>query len=197
MWLERIISTSPEVVPSVREAVGVFDDPRELQDALDDFEQNGFMRQELSILAPEGGAGQELVKRYSHVSEAADDPKAPRTVPLPEEIIGELEGSVIGIPLYISAIAGTCIVAGSGGTLLATLAAAAAAGAGGAAIGTLLANYIAKHHADRLQDHLERGGLLLWAAIRDEEQEKRARRIFSRHGAHDVHVHEIPLHARP
>ena len=196
MWLERIVSPTPGFVPSVREAVGVFDDPRDLQAALDELEQNGFMRQELSVLAPEGRLGGEVTERYTHSTHAADDPKAPRTVFMPEEIIGEIEGSAIGIPLYISAIAGTCIVAGSGGTLLATVAAAAAAGAGGAAIGTLFARYIAKNHAENMQRHLERGGMLLWAAVRDEEQERRARRILARHSAHDVHVHEIPLHAR-
>ncbi len=196
MWLERIISPTPNIVPSVREAVGVFDDPQSLQAAIDELEQNGFMRHELSILAPQSDKGQEIAQRYARSTEAADDPKAPRTVFMPEEIIGELEGSAIGIPLYISAIAGTCIVAGLGGTLLATIAAAAAAGAGGAAIGTLLARYIAKNHAEQLQRHLERGGLVLWAAVRDEEQERRARRILERHSAHDVHVHEIPLHAR-
>ena len=156
----------------MREAVGVFDDPQRLQAAIDELEQNGFMRHELSILAPQGTEGRELAQSYAHVSQAVDDPRAPRTVFMPEEIIGELEGSAIGIPLYISAIAGTCIVAGMGGTLLATLAAAAAAGAGGAAIGTLLAKYIAKNHAEQLQEHLARGGFLLWAAVRDEGQEK-------------------------
>jgi hypothetical protein len=184
------------MVPSVREAVGVFDDPRSLQAAIDELEENGFMRHELSILAPQGVVGEQLTRRYAHVSHAADDPAAPRTVFMPEEIIGEIEGSAIGIPLYISAIAGTCIVAGAGGTLLATLAAAAAAGAGGAAIGTLFARYIAKNHAQKLQEHIERGGMLLWAAVRDDEQEKRARRILAHHSAHDIHVHEIPLSAR-
>ena len=196
MWLERIVSPTPAFIPSVREAVGVFDDPRNLQAALDDLEENGFMRQELSILAPEGGVDPELSGRYEPADSAADDPKAPRTVFLPEEIIGEIEGSVIGVPLYISAIVGTCLVAGSGGTLLATLAAATAAGAGGAAIGTLLAKRIAKNHAEHLQQHLDSGGMLLWAAVRDEVQEKRARRILARHTAHNNHVHEIPIQDR-
>jgi hypothetical protein len=197
MWLERIISPSPKYVPSVREAVGVFDTPEDLQAALDDLEQNGFMRQEISILAPNGTVGESIAHRYPHVTLAEDDPKAPRTVFVPEEIIGELEGSIIGLPLYVSAIAGTCIVAGSGGTLPATMAAAAAAGAAGAGIGTLVAKYIAEHHARQLQEHIERGGLLLWAAVRDEEQERKARRILGHHSARDVHIHEIPLSARP
>ncbi|MEZ0223316.1 MAG: hypothetical protein ACAH83_02090 [Alphaproteobacteria bacterium] len=197
MWLERILSPSPKFVPSVREAVGVFNRPENLQAALDDLEQNGFMRQEISILAPNGTVGESLAHRYANVTLAEDDPKAPRTVFVPEEIIGELEGSLIGLPLYVFAIAGTCIVAGSGGTLLATMAAAAVAGAAGAGIGTLFAKYIADHHAQQLQEHVERGGLLLWAAVRDGEQERRARRILSRHSAHDVHIHEIPLSARP
>lgn len=197
MWLERIISPSPPFVPSVREAVGVFEKPEDLQAALDDLEQNGFMRQEISILAPNGTIGEKVAHEYAHVSFAEDDPKASRTVFVPEEIIGELEGSVIGLPMYVFAIAGTCIVAGSGGTLLATMAAAAAAGAAGAGIGTLFAKYISEHHARQLQEHVERGGLLLWASVRDEEQERRARRVLGRHSARDVHIHEIPLSARP
>jgi hypothetical protein len=36
--------------------------------------------------------------------------------------------------------------------------------------------------------------MILWAAVRDPEQEKRARRILARHSAHDIHVHEMQVH---
>jgi hypothetical protein len=195
MWLENIVSPPPRHPgPSVREAVGVFDNPESLQMALDELEQEGFMRQELSILAPDKVVAGQLGRLYNHVGGAVDDPRAPRGVFVPDEIIGEIEGSVIGLPMYVAAIAGTAIVAGSGGTLLAAIAAAGVAGAAGAGIGSILAKYIAKHHAEQLQAHLERGGIVLWAAVRDPEQEKKARRILARHSARDVHIHEIPLH---
>ena len=59
-------------------------------------------------------------------------------------------------------------------------------------IGAALARIIDRNHAHYLQEHLERGGILLWVKTEDAEHEKRALEILDRHSAEDVHVHEFP-----
>lgn len=178
---------------TVHEAVGVFDDAKSLQAALDDLQMHGFMQHELGILAGDDAIEEKIGHLYRRTVEAEDDPEAPRTFYVPNETMGEAEGMAIGLPTYIAAVTATGVVAATGGTLGAVIAAAAAAGAGGAAIGTILARHIAGHHADYLQKQIERGGILLWVHLRSADMEEKAKNILARHSAHDVHVHEIPF----
>ncbi len=104
------------------------------------------------------------------MEDAEDDPQAPRILFMPNEPVGEAEGAAIGLPLYIAAVTATCIMAASGGTLLAAIAAAAGAGAGGAALGAVFARMIAERHPDYIQDQIEGGGLLLWARAETQER---------------------------
>ena len=180
-------------IETVHEAVGVFNDIETLQAALDDLQSHGFMRQELSILADEKAIEEKLGHVYGRVEEIEDDPKAPRTIFVPNETMGEAEGALIGTPLYIAAATATGIVVASGGTLLSAIIAATAAGAVGPAIGGVLASMVAKHHADYIQEQVEHGGLLLWVHLRSPDLEEKAKEILSKHSAHDVHIHEIPL----
>jgi hypothetical protein len=181
-------------VETVHEAVGVFNDADSLHAAIDELREHGFMRQELSILAGDKAVKAKLSHIYSHVEDAEDDPAAPRTIFVPSETIGEAQGAVISLPLYIAAMTATGIVVASGGTLLSAILAATAAGTAGAAIGGIFAGMIAKHHADFIQAQIDKGGLLLWVHLRSPDLEETAKDILSRHAAHDVHIHEIPLY---
>lgn len=185
--------TKPQKMETVHEAVGVFNNAEDLQAAMDDLQSNGFMRQELSILADEKAVQEKLGHIYRRIEEAEDDPTAPRTIFVSNETIGEAEGSAIGLPLYIAAATAAGITVASGGTMLATILATAAAGTAGAAIGGVLANLIAKHHAEYIQEQIDLGGLLLWVHLRSPEMEKAAKDILGKYSAHDVHMHTIPL----
>ena len=180
-------------VETVHEAVGVFNDAENLQAAIDELSEHGFMRQELSILADDKAVKAKLSHLYRFVEDAEDDPAAPRTIFVPSETIGEAQGAVISVPLYIAAMTATSIVVASGGTLLSAILAATAAGTAGAAIGSIFAGMIAKHHADFIQDQIDKGGLLLWVHLRSPDLEEPAKEILSKYAAHDVHIHEIPL----
>jgi len=65
----------------------------------------------------------------------------------------------------------------------------------GALIGTVLTRWLGKHHAEHLQEQLDRGGLLLWVRTPDAAAEQRALEILTRHSAHDVHIHDLPAKA--
>ncbi|MDA0307520.1 MAG: hypothetical protein O3A58_02670 [Proteobacteria bacterium] len=187
------MTQAAEEIDTVPEAVGVFDDADSLQATIDELQEHGFARHSLSVLADAKAVEEKLGHIYKRVEEEEDDPKAPRTIFVPLESIGDAEGALIGFPLYVAATAATVIVAASGGTLLTAIMAATGAGAGGALIGGIFAKMVAKHHADYIQDQIDHGGLLLWVNLPDAEHEKKAVEILKKHSAHDVHVHNIPI----
>ncbi len=176
---------------SPREAVAVFKSVCDLQAAIDDLLSHGFNRAELSLLAREDTVIKELGHAYRKSSELEDDPAAPRVAYVSTETIGDAEGALIGTPLYIAALAAAAAIVVSGGSLAAAIAGATVAGGTGAAIGTVLARLVGKHHAERIEEQLMHGGLLLWVRTWDADDEQRARKILEKHSGEDVHVHSL------
>lgn len=176
----------------VREAVGVFSRPEDLQNAIDTLLSSGFHRAELSLLASEQAVEKKLGHRYEKVHALADDSTVPRAAYVSTEAIGDAEGGVIGGLMYVGALAAAGAIVVSGGTLAAAIAAAALAGGAGGLIGSFLAKWIGDQHARYLQEQLDHGGLLLWVRTRDNEREKRAVEILGRNSSSNVHVHALP-----
>jgi hypothetical protein len=176
----------------VREAVGVFKRPADLQGAIDTLLSSGFHRASLSLLASEHAVRQKLTHWYGQVSALADDASIPRVAYTSPEAIGGAEGAVIGALMYVGAVAATGVVVASGGTLAALIVATTVAGGTGALVGSVLGKFIGDHHARRLQEQLEHGGLLLWVRTWDEDDERKAMKILKSHGAAGVHVHGLP-----
>jgi hypothetical protein len=175
---------------TVREAVGVFNRPEDLQDAIDQLLCSGFHRAELSLLASEHAV--ELGHQYQKVGALADASTVPRAAYVSPEAIGGAEGGLIGGLMYVGAAAAAGTIVASGGTLAAAIAAAALAGGAGGIIGSILAKWVGGHHAHYLQEQMDHGGLLLWVRTRDIEYEMRAVEILRKHSAGDVHVHALP-----
>jgi hypothetical protein len=169
---------------TVREAVGVFDDPETLEGAVFALETHGFDRAAFSLLADEATVERKLGHRYQRVAEMEDAPAAPRETFFSRVSRVEAE---FGLPIGL-AFVGAVVLAGIAGTLPVVIVAG-----GGAAIGALLGGLMHHHHAQRTEEQLARGGLLLWVNVREAAQEKTAMEILRAHSAHDVHVHEIPV----
>jgi hypothetical protein len=173
------------------EAVGLFEDAETLQAAVDDLLSSGFDRAELSLLASEAVIDRELGHLYQRVADLEDDPGTPRSAYVSKESLGDAEGGLVGGLFYVGALAATGAVVASGGTMAAAITAAALLGGTGGLIGTLLAKLIDDEHAHHLQEHLDRGGLLLWVRTRDGAHEKKALRVLGEHSGHDVHLHSF------
>ena len=171
--------------PTVREAVGVFPSERALQAAVDDLLSHGFDRSELSLLAPLSSVQKELGHGFASVTELEDDATVPTTAYISTNTIGDAEGGVFGGFIYVGALATLTAV-------VASIIAAAAGGVGGGAIGGVLAKIIGQHHADYVEEQLERGGLLLWVRTWSAADEKHAIEILANHSGSDVHVHDLP-----
>lgn len=180
---------------TVREAVGVFDEPAALQEAIDELMSSGFDRAKLSLLAGEQTIDEKLGHHYEKVTALEDDPKVPREAYVSTESIGDAEGGLIGGLMYIGANAAAGAIVASGGTLAAAVAAAAVAGGAGGLIGSILAKWVGDQHAHHLQEQLDHGGLLLWVRTMNAEDERRAAKILAKHSGRDVHVHTLPAFA--
>ncbi|HEX5795645.1 MAG TPA: hypothetical protein VFY19_07380 [Geminicoccaceae bacterium] len=174
---------------SGREAVAVFDNVSELDAAVEELRQAGFRRGDISLLATEHAVQKKLGHRYERVEELEDDPDAPRVTYRTPAALGEGEDILIGSLTYLPAVVAAGTVVASAGIVAAAVTGTALAGA---LIGTVLAHWLDKQHAEHLQEQLERGGLLLWVRTPDEAAERRALEILTRHSAHDVHVHQLP-----
>ncbi|MCR9180737.1 MAG: hypothetical protein NXH71_10980 [Erythrobacteraceae bacterium] len=178
-------------MPSVREAVAVFHDASDLQQAIDDLLAHGFDRAELSLLAGEDAIAEKLGHTYRKTSELEDDPNVPRIEYISPETFGDTQGALIGTPLYIAATTATIAVMVSGGTLAAAIAGAVAAGGAGAALGAIFAKLVGDHHARHIERQLEHGGLLLWVRTWNQNDESGAVEILQKHAGDDVHVHGV------
>jgi hypothetical protein len=178
-------------VSQVREAVAVFDSAETLEAAIDELQSSGFDRAEISLLAGEKTVTEMLGRHYKRVADLEDDPSVPSKAFVSTEAIGDAEGALIGALLYVGAVTLAGAVVASGGALAAAITAAAIGGGVGGLGGIGLSSFISQHHADYLQEQLDRGGLLLWVRTRDPAHETRAQEILRRHSAHDVHIHGI------
>ena len=180
---------------TVREAVGVFHHSEDLQAAIDELLQSGFHRAELSLLASDQAVNEKLGHRYRKVSSLEDDPVIPRAAYVSPEAIAGAEGGLIGVLMYVGAIAAAGAIVASGGTLTAAIVGAALSGGTGGMIGALLAGWPGEEHGRTLQGQLDRGGLLLWVRTWDVADEARAVGILNGHSGQHVHVHTLPARA--
>jgi outer membrane lipoprotein SlyB len=174
---------------TVREAVAVFDDVSALDAAVEELREVGFRRGDINLLATEDAVQKKLGHRYERVEELEDEPDAPRVTYRTPATIGESEDILVGSLTYLPAVVAAGTVVASAGIVAAAVTGTAIAGA---LIGTVLARWLDKQHAEHLQEQLDRGGLLLWVRTPDAAAERRAIEVLTRHSAHDVHIHELP-----
>jgi hypothetical protein len=178
---------------TVREAVGVFHTPEQLQAAATELQTAGFNHHDISFLAGEKTISEKLGHVYVRARDLADEPAAPREAYHSPPDIGDAKGALIGAPMYVAATLAAGVIAATGGTLAALLGGVALAGGAAGLAGLAFANKAEEKYAEKLMDALERGGLLLWVRTPKPALEDRAKDILSRHGATDVHVHDLKV----
>lgn len=180
--------------PQIIEAVAVFQDEGTLLKAIDELALSGFAREDLSVMASQERVREKLAGRVTDVHQAIDDPETPRQ-PLtqPEERrIGQT--ALTGVLAYIGVVTALFI---SGGTLSPALLGAVAGGGIGGLLGAYLARQVGERHAREIQEHLDRGGLVLWVHVKDEARAATAKDILTRHSSEPVRFHQIPTLPNP
>jgi hypothetical protein len=173
----------------IREAVGVFDNPDELNAAVAELEVTAFPRDAISVLGRADALQREFGVSDIRPEDAEDNPDIPRAVPVrPEEKTITIAASV-GIGVY-AVLTGAVLALGpapSGEGLAATL----LVGAVIAALAAVVARRLMTRYRRDREQQLRAGGMVLWVRTPDPDQEYIARTILARHGAKDVHVHAI------
>ncbi|HEX6117999.1 MAG TPA: hypothetical protein VFZ03_01020 [Dongiaceae bacterium] len=175
-----------------REAVGLFHDETKLQDAADELLINGFNHADLSLLAGHHAVESRLGGMFERVADLEDNPGVAFQAFVDSDSRAEGKGALVGGLFYVGAIAAAGMVVASGGAIAALVIGTAAGGGAGGLIGVALARFLGKQHAHALQQHLDKGGLLLWVHTPDEALERKAIDILRRCGAEDAHVHALP-----
>jgi hypothetical protein len=176
---------------TIREAVGVFHNAEEMEAAIEELEESGFDRAEISLLASQAAVREKFGHAFTDAKPLEDSTLTPRTAFVSTESIGDAEGAVIGGLIYVGALVAAGAVVASGGSFGALLAATAVGTASGGLVGGTLAALVGKQHADNIQEQLDRGGLLIWVRTPTEADENRAVDILKRNKADDVHLHSI------
>lgn len=182
-----------------REAVAIFGDEASLNNAIDALMQIGIRREDLSLLAdsksvPGSAATAEDVADEDFVEHADYVSPDSRTEGL---------AALVAVPVYVAGAGVAAVAATGGAALIPTIAIVAGSGLAAGAVGLILARVFGRHHAERVQDRIAEGGLLLWVHLPDKERDAQVLEILHRNGASDVHVHvvkrswgvsDVPMH---
>lgn len=186
--------TQPEAQDNqLYEAVGLFDNLADFEAAVDDLEEHGFDRAVISVMAGINTVEEKLHHAVTRVEDEEDDARVPRTCFVGREAIGDAKGAIYGTLVFIGAVTAAGGVVASGGALAGAYIAAAMAGASGGLIGSILADIMDHAYAQKLQDQLDKGGLLLWVQTPTDATQQKACEILKRHSGQDVHIHAIPV----
>lgn len=173
-----------------KEAVGVFSNVHDLQEAIRTLEGSAFPRQDISVMGQKDDLdkllGEEIVL---NPYDAMSDPSTPRQAPSrPEEqTIGA--SALIGGSVYVGAMA--MALAAGAVAVPAIIGAAVLGGVGGGAIGAVLTKLLGDRYSRTIEEQIERGGLLLWVRTPDEHKEMLAKIVMRQHHARDVHIQEM------
>jgi hypothetical protein len=172
---------------TIREAVAVFDEPEDMEDAISDLQSNGVDRADLSILA--------LANSANPLS-GTDIGSGPNSAPARGAVVSDTDlrqGRVLatGLVATIAGFAAAGATVATGGVGAATIAAATAAGGVGIA-STLIGRQLANEHASFLDAQLGRGGILLWVHTRDPGVEETVLEVLRRHST-KVSIHDHPV----
>jgi hypothetical protein len=175
----------PQTANSSTEIVGLFHSPDALERAVSELTSAGWDRAELSLLgAPEllTPADREAGRRMGRA------PGAPQSPVVSKDDVRQMRTLTGGLAGVVAAFAAAGATIMTGGAALAAIVGAAAAGGGAAAAVEGLGRNADEKREQALRKQLETGGILLWAILRQDADEAKARTILQRTGATDIHV---------
>lgn len=171
-----------------REAVAVFDNESELLNTIQELESSGFDRSDMSVLPPLTNVEKYLGRKLASVTDVEDDPEVLRMAPVDRASFGAAQGILIGLPIYLGAVGAIWSGASNGADTSAIMISGLIGGVIGGVIGLALAALLRRRHARRIQEQIDRGGLLLWVRIRGEKQEERATTVITDHIVRHFHM---------
>jgi hypothetical protein len=180
-------------VDTIREAVGIFAEPGALHEAINTLLEAGFDTEQIGLLTGEDA----LKDLLGEFRTEPNGPDSPNTAFVARDSVGGTVRSGLGGLFFAgtTAAAGTAVASFAilGGGLLAAVTGVAAVGAVGAA----LALVIRQSDADRLEDEIEAGHLLLFVRAHSRQREKLARKIMREQDSLGIITVEAPPRSLP
>ena len=161
-----------------RVVIGIVDAQIQAEKIVDQLGKAGFANSDISAIFPDKHG----TKDFAH----EHNTKAPEGA-----VVGVASGGVLGGTLGLLAGIGALAIPGLGpfiaaGPLMAALSGAAAGAAVGGVTGALIGLGIPEIEAKKYEGKLRGGNILIAAHVDDAEQEKQAKEVFRREGAHDI-----------
>ncbi len=177
--------------PAIREVVGLFQDMNALYDCVDTLQNNGFDRSEISLMNFEAHQNLHLKNKMTNTREAEDDPSVKRMSLIGRHSLGDAQGFLIAIPIYIFTLIGVGISTALELGVISMLLLSGGFGFLGCALGLKGAYWIKDKSEYSLRLQLAHGGIPVWVHVKDDEHEKRALNILREFNASDVHAHAL------
>lgn len=185
------MAEGPPLETEIREAVGLFDDPLVMEQAVEELLTQGFDQYDISVLGSQDAVEEHLGHRLRNSQDVADDPDIPRRAFTDIEARTEGKGALASVLGYVGAVTAGGLVFATGGAAAPAIAAGLIAGGGAAALGAALGQVLDKRYLKQFREQVEKGGILVWVRVEDDRQEAIAKGVLTRHGAHGVHAHTI------
>ncbi len=176
---------------ATREVVAIFHDERAMERALSELQSAGVSPDDIALLASCDSVEAKLGHRFASVRELEDVPAAPRLAYIPSGEENQYQNTLIGALTYVATSFG--IILASSGGLAQMLVAATAAGGAVASVGEALKWLVGRKHAQRFEEQLKCGGLLIWVRVATEARAATVGRILKEGGGEDVHVRDAAL----
>ncbi|WP_066211522.1 hypothetical protein [Blastomonas sp. CCH4-D12] len=185
-----------EVVDTVRvrEVVGTVSNLPLLESMVSALTSAGFDNADIDLMASPETVRAKLGRIYADPIQLAEVPELPRRKLITPDERATITGVVFGTLVAFGALGVGLPLLASGGALATAIAGSAGGGLAGAAIAGKVRKILTKDaDPDTLAWDLRNGGLVLFVRVRDEAREKKVQEIMRKHGALNVHVHEIEI----
>lgn len=170
------------------EVVGLLRSSRDLEEALAAFTSSGWDRADLSLLARHNVLLPEHLR--TDTVELADNPAAERASPVSHTDVRQGRALAAGIIGLAAAFAASAAIVVNGGSALMAVIGALIIGGLVIALVAGLGYRIGDVRRRFLREQADHKGIVLWVKIKKPGDEEKARRIFARLSARNVHVHE-------
>ncbi|MGE5546701.1 MAG: hypothetical protein ACM33T_07385 [Solirubrobacterales bacterium] len=188
----RPLGVQPEPdTDEVREAVGLFSDAHAMELGIQDLLTQGFSHADISVLGGERAIREKLGHRLEDTVSAADERDVPRRNYVEPESRMEGRGALASMLGYFGAVTALGLTFATGGAAAVAIGAALAGAGAGAGLGIGLGRIYDRRLAHEFEGQVQKGGILVWVRVRDQDCERRACDILARNGAHHVHAHGV------
>lgn len=175
----------------LREVLGYFHNATAFETAVAAVEAAGTPRDAINMMASHDAVQDKLPQHFRQGAEIDTDLHRPQPIYWDRDEIAADQRIAVGLPVYIGGLGAGLAVVATGGTLALAALIAAGGAAAGAGLGTLLARYIGKHHAEFLAEQLAMGALAVTVEVADDRQEEHITTLLRENGAESVQVHRL------